>query len=298
MVAITADNAQEVSSVVLQSVDATFQLGSATGGQVTPASAAPTAGASALRHVLPRLSRARSHGLDVQPLAAFGPETLDCDVSGSVTLSGNLADPETLSAGDRITASFNDCRDEEPFLLDGQLEIVVRTVQGDFLTDAYLLTLDLTLTNLNVTDGTENFTGDGDVTLTLDSLDFPVTLSRLAGTLLELGSGQDVYTLTDFNHSLQDDATNVPEEFTAEAFGSVASDLLGGMVDYETVTPVLASGDDDPGTGEILVTGADGTTVNIVIVDSANVSLEIDVDGDGTPDETQDTDWSTLNGGS
>jgi hypothetical protein len=295
---ITEDNAQAVASSVIQTVDAMFDLSSATGDQVTPSAAgAATAGrASAVRRVLNHLSRSHAHSLGAQPLVAVGPVTEPCDVSGTVTLSGNLANPETLSNGDRITASFDQCQDFDPLLLDGGLALRVRDIQGDFLTDVYLLTVDLTFTNLSVTDGTENFTADGDCTLTLDSLDFPSSRSRIAGRLLALSSSQEAVTLTDFDQSLDVDATVLPETYVAEALGALASDLLGGRVNYITVTPVLAEGDSDPDAGELLVTGADGTTVRIVIVDVTSVRLDIDVDGDGTSDATQNTTWSALIG--
>jgi hypothetical protein len=295
---ITEGNAQAVASGVIQSVDATFELSSATGGQVTPSAAgAATAGrASAVRRVLDHLSRSRIQSLGLQPLVAVGPITELCDVSGFITLSGNLANPDTLSNGDSITASFDQCQDFDLFLLDGGLGLRVRDIQGDFLTDVYLLTVDLTFTNLNVTDGTENFTADGDCTLTLDSLDFPLSRSRIAGRLLELSSSQEAYSLSNFDHSLDVDETVFPGSYVAEALGAVASDFLGGRVNYATVTPVLAVGESDPEAGEILVTGADSTTVRIVVVDITSIRLDIDVDGNGSVDATQDTTWSALNG--
>ncbi len=297
-VAITTEDAFDVASAVVQAVGATFDLADATGGGVSPSAsgAVPGAGILAARGVFSQLSRARIRGLTVQPATAFGPETVPCYVSGTVTLSGDLANPPSLTAGDRINGTFNDCLDEEPFIMDGGLTLVVREVEGDPLTDVYLLTLDITLMDLRIADDTGTSTADGDVTLTLDSLDFPVTLTQIAGGSLELASAADVYTLTGFDHSLQVDATVIPNTRLAQAIGTLVSDLLGGKVDYETVTPVQASGDDDPDTGEILITGAESTTIHVVIVDSANVRLDIDVDGNGSVDDSQNTSWAALNG--
>lgn len=305
---ITANNAQAVASGVIQSVGATFALGSSTGDQVTPAAAvaAPAARASAVRRVLNRLSRSGIQSLRLQPLAAFGPFTEDCVrdnvVNGTVTLSGNVADPEVLTIGDRITAQFDQCQDNDPFLLDGRLDLTVRAIQGNPLFDeAYLVTLDLTFTNLNITDGMdENYTADGDCTLTLDSLDFPLSQSRIAGRSLALSSSQKAYSLTNFDHSLGVDETVFPATYAAEALGALTSDVLGGRVDYVTVTPLLAVSDNDPNAGEILVTGADGTTVRIFIVNGTSVRLDIDVNGNGSYDDgvdvSQNTTWAALNG--
>jgi hypothetical protein len=295
---ITVGNAQAVATGVIQSVDATFQLGSATGGQATPAAAgaAPVSRAAAVRRVLTRLTRSSIQSLGVQPLDAVGPDTEPCDVSGTITLSGNLAVPGTLTTGDRITASFDHCQDNEPFQLDGGLNLLVQDIQGDLLSDVYLLAVDLTIPNLNINDGTGNYAAKGDCTLTLDSLDFPSTRSRIAGGRLDLRSSQETYTLTDFNHSLDLDAAVPPGVYATDVLGVLASDVLGGRVKYTTITPALALGDSDPYAGEILVTGADNTTVSIVIVNDTSVRLDIDVDGNGSIDATQNTTWQVLKG--
>ena len=74
------------------------------------------------------------------------------------------------------------------------------------------------------------------------------------------------------------------------------SRLLGGSVDYETPVAIRATGDNEPYTGEVLVTGADDSTVRIVIVDSTSVTLEVDTNGDGVVDEYIDTTFAALNG--
>jgi hypothetical protein len=71
-------------------------------------------------------------------------------------------------------------------------------------------------------------------------------------------------------------------------------DFLGDNLDYETIVPLQAADNQDPETGEILVTGSG--TVRIVIGSSASVRLEIDVDGDVTVDDYQYTTWPALRG--
>ena len=72
------------------------------------------------------------------------------------------------------------------------------------------------------------------------------------------------------------------------------SDFLGDNLDYETIVPLQATDNQDPESGEILVTGSG--TVRIVIESGASVRLEIDVDGDGTVDDYQYTTWPALRG--
>lgn len=137
-------------------------------------------------------------------------------------------------------------------------------------------------------------TADGDFTLMLDSLDFPVVRTSLSGEDLSLGSDGQNVTLSDFEHALQIDA--LTEELIASGLGRLNSSTLGGSVDYETTVAVEAIGEEDPGTGEFLITGAGNSSVRVVIIDNRHVRLEIDENGDGTVDEFIDTNWAELNG--
>lgn len=219
-----------------------------------------------------------------------------CAAGGTVTLSGEVADPNTLTVGDNITAVFDNCDENDGYVIDGQLELTIAAIQGDPLTNVFLITLDMVLTDLVVTDDSGAATADGDMTLTLDSLDFPVILTALSGSELRLSEPGLSVTFEDYDHALTVDTGVIPETFLAEVFGRLGSSALGGTVDYETVVPIEATGDNPPYVGEILITGADSSRVRIVIVSEDVVRLEIDEDGDGVVDEFIDTTWSALAG--
>jgi len=219
-----------------------------------------------------------------------------CAAGGTVTLSGDLADPNTLTVGDTITAVFDNCDENEGYVVDGALELTVAAIQGDPLTNVFLITLDTVLTDLVVTDDSGAATADGDMTLTLDSLDFPVIMTALAGDELQLSEPGLSVTFEDYDHALTIDTGATPQAILAEVFGRLGSSALGGTVDYETVTPIQATGDNPPYAGEILVTGADASRVRIVIVSEKLVRLEIDENGDGVVDEFIDTTWDALSG--
>jgi hypothetical protein len=295
--AITSGNALEVSSAVIQGIGLSLDLGEASGGPVTlQSTTAPAAAGFLLRRALMLPPRLRMQALSVQPLAAVGPVELPCDYLGTMTISGNVANPDALSVGDRITAVFNGCDDNLGNVLDGRLALVVRRLEGDPLTDVYLLGLDLTLTSLRVTEDNQVYSADGAFTLTLDSIDFPMTVLRLAGSRLALSEGVETYTLTGFDHRLEIDLGVVPEAIVAEVDGTFVSDALAGRVDYVTTVPVRATGDNDPETGEFLITGDLNSTVRVNIIDSNSVRLDIDENGDGVIEDFVDTSWAELSG--
>ncbi len=282
--AITVDNGEAVSTTVLSGVMLMFDVSDATGDPLVGAAAAAA----------PMLQKPRIPGTRYE--APFSDVVEACAVSGTVTLSGDVADPNTLTVGDTITAVFDNCDENEGYVIDGTLDATIAAFQGDPFTGVFLVTLDLVMTDLRVTDASGTATADGDMSLTLDSLDFPILVTALAGDELSISDANLAVTVEDYDHTLEVNTGLAPETFLAEVFGRMGNNALGGTVDYETVTPVQATGDNPPYTGEILVSGADGSEVRIVIVDVGVIRLEIDEDGDGVVDEFIDTTWDALSG--
>jgi hypothetical protein len=284
---ITAANGGDVASAVVTAVGLSFDLGDITGDNV---SAQPG-------DILFAAPQAKGTGILYESLLSQVQQALeDCANGGTVDISATLADPNTLSVGDHIVAVFLDCDDGMGYVINGQVDITIAELQGDILTELFLLGMDLVLTDVVITDSEGEMTAVGDFALTLDQRDFPVLGLSMATGELEMGHADEVWTLTGCDHDMQVDVGTQPEPLTANASGRLESLLLGGNVDYETTVTVQAFGDDYPYAGEILVTGSGDSTVNIVIVDSENVELQIDENGDGVVDEFVDTTWAELGG--
>ena len=77
--------------------------------------------------------------------------------------------------------------------------------------------------------------------------------------------------------------------------GTLDTTALSGSIDYDT--PVTFEGDNfgNPHTGELLVTG-DNSSARLIAIDSTDVRIEIDSDGDGDIDETLFLTWEELAG--
>jgi len=295
--ALNSGNALEVSSGVVQAIGLSLDLGEASGGPVTlQSTTSPAISGYLLRRALSLPQAVRMQALSAQPMAAVGPIELPCDYLGTFTVTGNVANPDTLSVGDRVTLVFAGCDDNLGYVLDGRLALVVRQLQGDPQTDVFLFGLDLTLTSLHVTETNQVYSADGEFRLTLDNLDFPVTVLGLVGSRLALSEGGDTYTLTSFDHSIEIDLGVVPQAIVAEVVGTFASDALAGRVDYLTAVPFRATGDNDPDTGQLLIKGDLKSTVRVNVLDSTNVRLDIDENGDNITDAFVDTTWQELNG--
>lgn len=225
----------------------------------------------------------------------FGPITQDCLVSGTLTISGDLADPitGTLTAGDVINVSADMCDDGAGEVLDGDMSMVVDAFSGDFLGGIYNLTMAMTLTDLSATSATDTITSNGDATVTIDTTQAPFVLASVTGTSLTTDTNTSSETLTDFQTTQTVDGTVQTNPYTLSSTGTLDTTKLPGTIDYDT--PVTFLGDDFgyPHTGELLVTGAN-SSARLIAVDAQNVRIEIDSDGDGTVDETLNMTWDEL----
>jgi len=280
LLTITAGNAHDVASAVIQGVGITLDFADVTGGQIP----SDTGGSAAAL-----LQKSRVDRLTAQYSAPFGPTEEPCGQAGTITLSGDVAVPGTISAGDTITAEFNDCDDNEGYILNGQLTLTVRTFSGDLLTGLYLTTIDVDAANLT----TDGESVDGSVTLTVDTRDPAMLDLTLTGARLALAAAGETYTLTNFRHYVEEGL--LVSSVYAELAGTIDIESLGGAVEYATVVPVEA-GEFDPDRGEILITGALRSTVRIVFVSATSIRLDVDVNGDGIVDNYIDTNWAALNG--
>jgi hypothetical protein len=280
---ITAENGGDVAEAVVTAIGLSFDI-----GDITDQNLAAQPGDSGL------LAKATAGYYKSLP-AGIQQAPENCANGGTVDVSITQANINTISAGDRIVAIFVDCDDGLGYVMSGTVDITFTDVQGDIVTEVFLLGMNIVMTDIVITEGTSTMTGEGDFLLTLDSLDFPIMRMSLQGDELQLGSNGEFVTLTDFDHFLQIDI-GPPEALVADVLGRLASSTLGGSVDYDTPVTIEAVDNGDPHVGEILITGADDSTVRIVIIDNSSIRLDIDEDGDGTVDAFIDTNWDELNG--
>ena len=288
LIDITVDNAIDVSTLVIEAIDLTFDVGDITGGEV----GSGVAGAPA-----PLVAPDKSlGGLAMKPFTADAEDIQECPNGGTVDVTASLASPFGFTIGDTIRAVFDNCDEGDGYVLNGQVDLEVVETGGDFLTEFFLLGLDVVLTDIEIIEDMETSTADGAFTLTLDALDWPTVSQTIEGAELVFGAAGETITLTDFRHFLQVDGSMTPEAVLVTVEGRVDSAGLGGAVDYQTPVPVQVMGDADPNTGEILITGNDGSTVRMIFNDATSITLEVDENGDGVIDEYIDTNWSELQG--
>lgn len=216
-------------------------------------------------------------------------------------LSGSLDNVNTLTPGERIIVDFSDCDDADGAVYNGRMRIDVASFSGDIFTDQYALGAGLALTGLALTGlaiTESGVTTVGDGTLHLD-LDLTVPLMSdftLSGALLQLSSGSESWRLRDFTVSEAEDSAGANLLTRYSGTGTLEGSGFDGAVDFATVNPFVATGDDFPATGQVLITGANGATIRATALNAQNLQLDIDLDGDSVVDDTQQIAWSTVGG--
>jgi hypothetical protein len=286
---LDAGNAVAISAEVLQSMQVVGDLGISSGGAL--GQAGPAGGAEAQR--LRNLSRRTIQQL--RPSIAVGPVTEPCIVSGTVRFSGNVANPDTLSTGDSISATFSNCNDGDGEVVTGGLRLVVLQYAGDLLSDQFSLRADATFTNLRVTVAGETFGADGLARIELDTLSLPNT-SSISGAGVTATIGSDRRTLADFAIDVVANPLPVPSTTQVSGTGTLQSNGFSGFVDFVTIFPLQAAGSSYPGSGEVEILGAGNARIRVVILDATNVEVRLDLDGNGSAEEVIATTWAALEG--
>jgi hypothetical protein len=224
----------------------------------------------------------------------LGPETSPCVVSGSVTVSGDIADPFTFTAGDVINIDSDMCDDDLGEIIDGLLEMTISSFDGDILTSEFLFGVDLVVTDFMVITPNVTSTANGDVGTTIDTRTPPVAEGSIFGDSFVVSQMGETQSMTNFSTIYTEDSSTFPISWTNNSIGTADSSEFSGSVSYETPMTFEGSGENFAHTGRLLTTGANGATLLLRTIDDVNVEIDADYDGDGTVDETFVLTWSEL----
>ena len=232
----------------------------------------------------------------ISPVFENSVGSTPCSVDGTVTVSGNIANPLTITVGDTISIVFAMCDDGDGQVLDGAMDITITAFNGSLDTYLFEMGMTVSIASLSMDDGGMNGPAevDGSFNLLIDTYSNPVTKTIVSGELLSMVAGTRSVTLKDFvsDGQLDEGAFTI----TVDASGKVESDRFDGQATYITEVPFVASIDSNPYVGEMLITGAGGSSIRVTVLDVETVRLEMDYNGDGAVDETSDVTWEEAIG--
>ena len=289
-VSITSTNAAEVAKV---SYDTALDSGefadlSGTGLFISGTSG----GFSKLDGAIAASAKLGNSGQSQVPIPAL---TTACEVTGDVTVSGEIADPitPTLTAGDFFEIDYNNCDDGFGDVTDGLMRMDVDAFTGVLANELFDLTATFTLDTLQIIAGQDAVTSDGVVTATIDTTNALSLFTGISGQSMMLDSNLSSEHLTEFASSLNVDASQQIPTYMRSSSGTLDSTQLSGVVRYSTPVTFQGLGSEFPNVGEFLVQGA-ASSLRLIAVSSTDVRIDIDSDGDGNVDEMIETTWAEL----
>jgi hypothetical protein len=268
---ITEQNALVVAGHVLDAVLGLAEIGDAVSGSLPPIGQAATP-------------------LRLEALLRDG--TLPGPFGGSVEYLWEDADDDArISSGDTMEMVFDGYLDDSGVGLDGWHGLGALQVVGDpAVQTTWTLAGAAEIGNLGVVRNGGTIVLAGDVAFDLERRPtvaytrLRVPTSVTAGDVAWLGSAVVDYAEYDAEGT-----------FYVVATGSLAGEAVGGIVAVATIAPTGGFvGEPNPSRGAFLVRGVDGCRLEITIVDSATIRVDLDADGDGTFETTLQTDWQSL----
>ncbi len=291
-VTIDSGNAVAVARDVYDSIGDTTSLGSfGTGGLI---GAAGPAGPTLSKTATNLAAKAGLDGtLDAVSLVAvaIGSQQSACTVSGTVTVSGDIADPNTLSGGDTITLQFNNCDDGDGQVVNGKLTLSIDSVSGDLTTQFFALGVTLEFQGFSVREGSTTNTVVGGFSMMLDTTGYPVTKASVSSPYLSVSDGVRTANLSNYSTTATIDESSQPPGFSVTSSGRIDLPARGGSVTYSMPESFIGFGDGDPEAGVLFIRGAGGGTITLTVQASTQIQLEMDYDGNGTVDETIILTW-------
>jgi len=233
--------------------------------------------------------------LNVLQKVPFGPDVYPCDSSGTITLSGDVADPFTLTAGDVFNVDANACDDGLGEILDGLLSMTITEFSGDLFQQMYLLAMNANLTALQVTSATDVISNSGDTAVILDTTAAPFVSASVSGISMTTSSMSSSETLRNYETDQTVDAGQQGYPYTLASSGVLDSTLLSNTVVFSTPVPFAGFDIDYPDSGEMLLR-AGSSTARLVALNNVDVRIDIDSDSNGCVDESILTTWAALLG--
>jgi hypothetical protein len=232
--------------------------------------------------------------------AAPSSSTAPCSVSGSITTTVNDADnSQSLSSGDALTLTFNQCRESSTDAVNGGMTFSIGTVTSALASNLQF-SGSLAFVQLSASSGTQldNIQGSVGVAAAITSTSFQIELTVGANALTVTSSAPGYLDTIVYEPGMQLTVTATDGAVTQTDVtlnGSFTASSIGGRVVVATVLPVRQLGTDaNPSSGQVIVTGASGTHLRVTALNATSVQLELDANGDGTYERSGVVAWDSI----
>jgi hypothetical protein len=232
---------------------------------------------------------------------ATGVQTTDtapCSGGGSITATGTVATQGTVSNGDSLSMTANNCV-EGGLKLNGGMSITFSNVSGTVGSNsAWGATMAVQFSGLSIEANGDLVRANGDMTLAYNQTSSVVANASASGSSLQLSLARNGTTIVDrtLSNFGYDSSVN-SDLFTYSANYTLSGNLARlGNTSYsvKTNTAFKQTGSAFPSAGSFTVTATDKTSATLTALDSINVRIDLDTNGDGAIDGSINTTWADL----
>jgi hypothetical protein len=211
---------------------------------------------------------------------------VDCD-SGEVTITWDDADNNlVISTGDTFDVVSERCRFADTGMwFSGAMTITNLVVSGDPFNQVAPWGLGLSV-------GLEALPVSGDLDLDVNSEDNVLVARSIATASLRAADASfNAHTLSDYMLTETLDLNALTR--VGNVSGTFTNPYRKDAVVFETLRDFVIMADENPSAGQLLISD-NSSSVLITALDNINVQLEIDIDLDGTIDQTIVVTWAEL----
>jgi hypothetical protein len=211
-------------------------------------------------------------------MTPFGPTVYNCPVSGTFTVSGDVADMNTITAGDFSTYVSSACDSGTGYTVDGTHTLDIASVTGDVASGLFEQAQAMTFTNFQAATAVAITTLNGDHTVVLDTRDINNITTAFSGTALDVVEDQIAVSVRNFS-GFATTQLAAPFNTSLAAAGRVNSSVISGSFDFSTSETIQQLIGEFPSDGIFDVHGDNFSTARIVVVDANFIHLQVDANG-------------------
>lgn len=236
------------------------------------------------------------------PVGVAISETQQCELGGTMTVTGNVAGDAGLFAGDNISIQANSCRimvGGVPTTMNGMMSM--RIVSGGIAGEAFQAVLAVTATDLSGTSGSTTMVASGtvqlDVTATsADAMSVTATGAEMSSRIT-MGATTRTTIIRNFAQAVVLNGSTVTSTFSASVeTTSTALGANGGSYIISTPSPLVwDSVTLATSAGSIKVVGAAGSQLLVNLGAGNAVLIQVDANGDGTYEKNISSTRPELN---
>lgn len=250
---------------------------------------------------LPRFNAWFANSQSQVLVGAVAEQTVACPNGGSMTLKVQDANNNNKAdAGDSITITANQCKDGAS-TVNGSMGFQIKTLNGSFNAAPSKAEMTMSLNNLVVSSASGTSSGNGTINMTLelpDNAHINTTLSMPSFSVSSNFAGAAYSrTLENFTVTVAvsegllgavSASTTISGTVTSSALAQ-KSITLSTPTAFKRTLPAAY-----PASGQLLISGANGSKARITAQSASQVLLEVDANGDGSFETSTTKAWSQL----